>query len=250
MSADVYFLLTALPTLDLPGSEPPLDLAELLERVPEGRARELVRCVILSDDLMQREAALAGELAAPDPGVLTPEQVRGAAPLPDDLLPPAAGSGGASEPEEGFRTSADAFRTFPEELRTPADVIWNAYYRFAHALARRLRSPFLLEWVGSEVAVRNAVAMMRARALGLDPARHVVARDLESGDGATADAVVAALTAAPDPLAGLRELIVLRWRWVEHHEPLYSFGDDEFAAYAARLALLHRWQRSAGGGEP
>jgi hypothetical protein len=235
MGADAYFLLTALPALDPPAAAPPLSLAELMERVPRGRARALVRCVILSDDLLQREAALAGELATPTPAVLTPEQALGTAPLPDDLSTSVAGSADGPEVAGG--------------LRTPADVVWSSYYRWADALARRLGSAFLQEWVGSEVAVRNALAVARARVLGLDPARHVVARDLEGGDGAAADVVVAALAASPDPLAGLRELIALRWRWVEQHEPRYSFGDDEFAAYAAKLVLAHRWERSAGGDE-
>jgi hypothetical protein len=34
-----------------------------------------------------------------------------------------------------------------------------------------------------------------------------------------------------------------RWRWLNDNDAWYSFADDELAAYAARLMLLHRWDR-------
>ncbi|MGB2821431.1 MAG: hypothetical protein WBF17_10645, partial [Phycisphaerae bacterium] len=52
-------------------------------------------------------------------------------------------------------------------------------------------------------------------------------------------------SAARDPLAGLRVLDAARWRWLIEHDAWFTFADDELAAYAAKLMLLHRWKRIA-----
>lgn len=226
MGADNYAALAALPALDAPPAAPPLLLAELMERIPTGRPLDLARCILLGDDLLLREAVLSGEVEAAEPAVLTPEQLAGTAPLPDPLADPSAT---AMEP------------TVPT---LPADVTWSAYFRYAADLAVRRRSRFLLAWVRAEVSLRNALATVRARALGLDPSLYRVASELEEGSPDT-DAAVAGWSAAADPLEGMRVLLAARWRWVELHEPWFSFDDDELAAYAAKLVLLHRWRRTA-----
>jgi hypothetical protein len=222
MGADNFFSLTTLPVLDPPPAEPPLALADLMARVPAGRAAELVRCVLLADDLRQREAVLAGERSEPDPAVLTVEQVAGDAPLPEAVAPG----------QEGPST------------RTPADAIWSAYYRWADRRARELHSRFLRQWVGWEVTTRNALAVARARALELDPDEYVVARSLDH-DTREAEALAAGWAAAGHPLDAFRGLLAARWRWIDRKEPWFTFDDDEFAAYAAKLVLLHRWLRAS-----
>jgi hypothetical protein len=202
-----------------------LSLRDLVRVVPSGRAGQLTRAVVLSDDLHQREAALAGELEAPTPAVLTSSQARGQAPLPKELETPSGR---------------------PEASTIPADVIWRGYYVHAMAVATRLRSRFLQDWVGYQVAVRNALAVQRARALGLDRGRYRVARRFDR-PGAEVDMAVDLWSAAEDPLQGTRALIGAHWRWIEHAEPRYTFHDDEFAAYAAKLVLLHRWHRIEQG---
>lgn len=225
MAAPHYFRLAALPVLDPPPAAPPMTLRELYLDVPAGRPQRLVRAVLLADDLLQREAVRSGEVERSDPAVLTDDQVRGEAPLPAELEltfdPP----------------GAPAF---------PMDVLWTAYYRFAAALADAERSRFLAEWVGWEVALRNVLAVARARALGVEPGRYTVAWDLQQYEG-EAEAAQEAWSAAPDPLTGLRTLMTAQWRWIDQREPWFTFDDDEFAAYAAKLVLLYRWQRSAGG---
>ena len=223
MGADNYFTLTALPVLEPPPAEPPLALAAFVERVPDGRPRELARCVLLADDLLQREAVLAGELPKPDPAVLSAEQVTGDAPLPDELGP------------EGERDAPG---------RIPVDAIWSAYYRWADRRARELHSRFLRQWVGWEITTRNALAIARARALELDPEGFLVARSLVH-DTREAEALATAWAAAGHPLDGFRGLLASRWRWVDRKEPWFTFDDEEFAAYAAKLVLLHRWLRAS-----
>jgi hypothetical protein len=49
--------------------------------------RELVGCLFLLDDLLQRESYLAGELEEVTPTVLSQKQVRNESPLPEYLLP-------------------------------------------------------------------------------------------------------------------------------------------------------------------
>lgn len=225
MAALNYFSLTALPALDPPGAVPPLAREALAEGAPPGRPLALVRVVLLADDLLRREAALAGELDDPDPVILTPEQAVGEAPLPSAIAP---------------RSEAESRAT------VPADAVWHAYFHHADRTARRLKSPLLGEWLGYEVALRNGLAAARAKALGLEAGRYVVAKELERESGVV-DGAVALWAAATDPLSGARALIGARWRWIEQQEPWFSFRDDEFVAYAVKLVLLHRWHRTGDG---
>ncbi len=222
MGTPQYFRLTALPVLDPPPADPPLSLEDFYRDVPAGRPGRLARMILLSHDLLLREALRSGEIESASPVVLSQEQLRGDAPVPAELEP-------SSETPE-----APAF---------PQDALWSAYYRHAVALADAERSGFLREWVGWEVGLRNALAIARARALGMDPGRYAVALDLQQFEG-EAEAAEASWSAATDPLTGLQALLMASWRWIDHREPWFTFEDDEFAAYAAKLVLLHRWHRS------
>jgi hypothetical protein len=223
--ADLYYdHLTALPALGDPGAPPPITGAALLARVADTAAREPVALVLLEDDLHLRDTRLAGgrgETKGEDdaPAVLTAAQVEGRAALPYPL----------SSPDEGHLLAGDA--------------VWAAYYRHAAAAARRLESPFLAGWVEAEVGLRNALARARARALGLDAGRYLVAPEL---GGAGWEPLVAAWAAAPDPLAGWRVLLLGRWRWLREHDGWFTFAADELVAYAAGLTLLRRWRRVLG----
>jgi hypothetical protein len=215
----LYYGVTALPVLGELGSTPPLALAELMEMVRGTPAADLVAAILLSDDLLQRDARLAGELPEPTPAVLTKAQVSGQEPLPDYL----DAAGGAGE-------------------MVPGDSIWAAYYHHAADLAERHDSDFLRQWVGEEVGMRNGLALARARALNLDPAGYLIAQELGRNEADVGDAV-GEWAAAHDPLEGLQILLESRWRWVSDHDAWFSFSPDELAAYAAKLLLLHRWVR-------
>ena len=206
-----------------------MGLADLAAHVASaGGLREVVQTVLLADDLVQREALLAGEIETVTPAVLTAAQARNEAPLPGYL----AG-------EEGER-----------ERRIAADAVWENYYRRAAAVARRRRSRFLREWVRYDLSLRNALAAARAKALGLEPADYLVAQEL--GGPPEAAAPLVSEWAAGDPLAGLKALDAARWAWLVEHERWYSFAADEVAAYAAKLMLLERWRRitAAESGPP
>jgi len=218
MSGRYYFLLTSLPNLPDLGLAPAMDLAALRERVaPEPAAAPLIDAICLEGDLVLREAAQAGEIERPAPVVLTAGQADGTEPLPDALA--------ADEPDP--------------PRRIPADRTWEAYWRYAARAADAARCEFARQWVGFEVALRNALATARARTLGLDSHDYLVAEDLAAEPAP--DEIVAAASAAADPLSALRALDEGRWRWVEDNEGYYSFAIDELAAYARKLALATRW---------
>lgn len=221
MAGKDFFLITSLPTLGPLGSKPPLSPAQLLEQVAHSRsAAELVRTILLGDDLLQRQSFLAGELKDVSPAVLSPGQVRNQEPLP-------------------------AWLEIVEQSSSPAsgvDNLWAAYYRHAAATARRQGSEFLDRWVGYEVAFRNALVLARAKALGLEAEIYLVEPQLAAA-GLDFAGVLAEWASAPNPLAGLRVLDAARWTWLVEHDAYYTFGDDELAAYAAKLMLLHRWHR-------
>jgi len=221
MGGENYYLITALPVWGELGSAPPMTRAAFLEHLaPSPAAREQAEAIFLADDLLQREAVLSGQLDEPDPAVLSDGQVRGEAPLPDTL---------ATATPEG---SGD---------RVLTDAIWEAYFRHAARVADRRGSRFLRAWVGFEVGLRNALVEARAKALQLDAALYAVATDLAGED--EYDEIVSQWSAAGDPLAGLLALDAARWKWLDAHDGRFSFADDELAAYAARLTLLHRWHR-------
>ncbi|MBL7133681.1 MAG: hypothetical protein ISS78_06250, partial [Phycisphaerae bacterium] len=121
------------------------------------------------------------------------------------------------------------------------DATWEAYFRHAADVARYLDSALLAGWTAHQVALRNAVAGARAKALGLEASDYLVAADFSAEDDLSA--VTAEWAAAPNPFVGLRILDTARWRWIAEHDAWFSFGDDELGAYAARLMLLVRWQR-------
>lgn len=218
-----YFLATALPSLGEAGSAPPIGLGAFMGYIAGSSAVEPAGVIVLADDLVQHEAYLQGEHQEPDPAVLTDAQVRGEAPLPEALM---------------------AWAT-PHPTHLPPDVLWASYYRYATETARRRSSAFLRQWVGWDVALRNALVEARARALELDPSSHYVALEL-AADPAPLPGLIRDWETAPDPATALESLFRGTWDWIERVRPFYTFEDDELVAYAAKLVLLHRWRRIAG----
>jgi len=225
---DHYYYLASLPALGELGSEPSMGFAELLEHLEDDRQRhELVGSLLLLDDLLQREAFLAGELEEADPAVLSIHQVRNEGPLPEFLALEV-------DAQQSSRLSV-------------ADRLWDAYFRYVAGVAQQRGSRFLAAWVGYEVALRNALVAARAKRLGLDEGDYLVAAGLASaGDEVTA--AVSAWSSAATPLAGQQSLLRARWDWLTAHDAWFTFSDDELAVYAARLMLLHQWQRMTSGG--
>lgn len=222
-----YYLLTALPGLGELGSDPPLAPQAMLEMLaPAAGPYELASVIFLSDDLQLRQAVLAGEIPAEqaEPIVLSAEQVRDEAPLPNVLVGEDGEGDSAGHPQLGI------------------DRVWAMY--FAHAAKVARGSDMLAEWVRYEVGLRNALAAARAKALGLDAARYFVTPEL-GYDEDEYTTVLGEWSAAPNPLAGLQALDAARWAWIGEHGGWFTFKDDELAAYAARLVILYRWKRIA-----
>ena len=210
-------MVTSLPALGGFASAAPMTLAELTEHVCDSPGpRKLVQTLFLADDLLLRQAILSGEIDQAQPSVLTAGQLSDEEPLPDYL----AG-----------QTST----------RIAEDAVWEAYFNYASDTAREISSFFLDQWVSFEVAMRNAVAVARAKALELQPEDYMVGEYL-AGDY-NCDTTAAEWSAAPDPLAALRILDIARWAWITQHEAWFTFDMDELGAYAARIMILHRWQR-------
>ncbi len=227
MGLDRYFVITSLPALGKLGSSPPIGLAELVDLVgAQGPRAKLVGTVVLLDDLLQREAFLAGELREVEPAILSVPQVRNEVPLPEYLRAPEFG---ASE----------------TQVRViEADALWESYFRYAARVAEELQSPFLHGWVRFEVGLRNALASTRAKRLGLEELGYLVATDLADPSDDFSE-IIGEWAAAPNPLNGLRAVIRGRWDWLEAHDRWFSFAEDELAAYTVRLMLLQQWLRTA-----
>jgi hypothetical protein len=221
-----YYLITSLAVLESLTSEPPLSNSALLDAVSEQPgAEDLVQTLLLSDDLMQRQAFLVGEIEQTDPTILTSAQISDEEPLPEYLAGPLENT----------------------PRRVAGDSLWAAYFRHAMDVAKTQKCGFLEDWVGFEVAMRNALTEARAKTLGLDPNDYYVEPQL----GASIDfaLTLAEWSAAPNPLAGLKVLDRTRWDWLIRNDRAYSFENDEIAAYAAKLMLLHRWRRLAKASE-
>jgi hypothetical protein len=227
-----FYLLCALPDLKPLGSVPPISKQELLAVVTEsGGPADVVRALILSDDLLQREAVLAGEveLDHADLAVLSLQEANDEQSLPLFLEP----------------IQEDEPETF--RILIAADRTWRRYFHHAARIARMTHTHFLATWVGFEVGLRNAAAKARAEALELDPGHYMVAPEL-ADPKIRFDNILTDWIAAPNPLNGLKVLERARWDWVTEHERWYSFSDDEVAAYTAKLMLLYRWHRTSGKG--
>jgi len=234
MAISSYYLISALPSMGELGAVPSWTTAALLEHVREaGGPAEVVAALLLGDDLLQRDALLAGEIEETQTAVLTREQAADEMPLPPYLVP-----GGDEEEDDDEKA---------EVVRHAGDAVWLAWFRHAAEVGRRHGSRFLQAWVAHEVALRNALATARAKALGLDPADYVVATDLGGASEDFAD-LISEWAAAPDPLVGQRVLDQARWSWLKEHESWFSFSADEVAVYAAKLMLMDRWHRVGAAG--
>ena len=224
MAATQYhYLLSALPSLAQLHQELDLPVEDFLSMLDGAAAPEaMAQAVLLSGDLLQRQAMLAGELDAPTPAVLTLAQLQDEAPLPDALLIDADASG----------------QVFP----LAEDRLYEAYFLHVAELGKSLGSEFLLAWVGFEAGLRNAIAEARAQALGLEPGNYRVATDL-ADTPEDFSSTVNEWNAAATPLDALESLDQARWSWLTSHDAWFSFSADEVAAYAAKLMLVHRWAR-------
>ncbi len=226
MGGRYYFQITALPSLGQLGSAPPMTPMELIDHLGDDPApAELVKAIFLGDDLLQRDSYLSGEAQEVSPVVLSPAQATNEGPLPDELSPGET------------------------HHHVPGDAVWDAYYRYVRSVGDKTNSEFLNGWVGYEVSLRNVLAEARAKVLGLEPSHYIVASDLATS-GEKFDSIIGEWSAAKNPLEALRIIDRARWDWLARNDKWFTFDQDELAAYAARLMMLHRWHRFSKGAEP
>jgi hypothetical protein len=225
-----FYLLCVLRQLKAFDDSPPVSKQEFLSLVEESLGpTDMVGALLLSDDLLQREAVIAGEIRSDqtDLTVLSNRQAKLEEPLPDYL---------ASEQEND-----DASR----DKLIANDPVWRNYFYHVLKIAKNKNSHFLKAWVQFEVGLRNALARVRARRLKLDPLLYLVAPELEDPD-IIFENILADWSETSSPLEGVKVLDRARWNWLTEHEQWYSFGGDEIAAYTAKLMILHRWRSIRG----
>jgi hypothetical protein len=226
MKAGNYYYITSLPMLGKPGDAPPISLADLLEHLADNpSARKAAATIFLLYDLLQREAVLCGEIKVIDPAILTLRQIRNEEPLP------------------AYLTAVDEKNTKTVRI----DNLWENYFRYAYGVAEEIGSRFLKEWISFEVSLRNALAVQRAKKLGLEPGPYLVASDLDE-TGEDFSGVLRDWAAAVNPLAGHKVLTLARWQWLANHDAWFSFENDELAAYAAKDMVLQQWYRLIAAG--
>lgn len=226
MSGKNYYLLSLLPSLGDLGSAPPMSISELVSQVGDvGGGAALINALALGDDLLQRESYMAGEVENLELSILTEDQGRGEAELPGELL-------------EDSQDETDSVKL--------VDSVWAGYFRYVMRVAEQAGNNFLKAWVGREVTLRNGLAEARAKNLGLDVERYLVAEELADTE-IDLGGVVNEWSAAATPLAGLQVIERSGWAWLMEHENWFSFGNDELAVYAAKLLALSRWRRVAEG---
>ncbi len=227
MKKNNRYLLCALPELPPFDGPPPLERRRFAELVAQCDGPSLlVETLLLFDDLVEREAVLCGELLPRNvaPAVISREQAAGEEPLPDYLTASAQGS----EPA----------------VRSPilADLTWHRYFLHADKVSRRLPDSLLGRWIAFETGLRNALAVVRAGILELEPQIYLVAPEI-ADPVEDFDTLVREWNMAGNPLEAHELLEKHRWNWIGAHDEWYSFRDTEVGAYALRLMLLHRRHR-------
>ena len=225
MAEKNYYIQSFLAELDTIESPVKISAGDFLDTLePEAAVTQPVRIIFLSDDLLQRESFLAGQISEVSPTVLSAEALRGEEALPDFLL--------------GDATTA---------RKVESDSIWESYFRHAASCAQSLPGrEFLLRWVAFEVTLRNALVETRANVLGIEASDFIVADEFTDATIDVKQTVNEWLAAvAENPIDAQKILDRARWDWISECGAYFSFRDDELVAYAAKLSIAGRWKRLA-----
>ena len=222
--AKPYYILSMLPTIVALGAPAPLTSREFLDLFePDDPLLAEVEALFLGDDLLLRQAAMAGrDCTGHTPAVLSRGQIAGELELPEPLI---------------LERADDTMR-----FVAPEDALWETYYQWLADFAATHHSKFLREWAAFEVGLRNALAAHRAAALNLDVGGYLIAESL-GNDAGEYTAILNDLQTGETPLEQKEILDLARWAWLNEHDEWFTFGNDEILAYAARLLLTTRWER-------
>ena len=107
---------------------------------------------------------------------------------------------------------------------------------FSHATS----NPFAQRWFAVETQLRNAVAIQRAQARGVDAKPFIRSH---AGFVGWVESQVQEAFAADNPAEQERVLDGARWRLAEEFIGEDTFGFSKLAAYAVQLRLATRWSR-------
>jgi len=215
----IQSFLAELDTIESPVKISTGDFLDMLE--PDTPVTQAVRLIFLSDDLLQRESCLAGQIRQVSPAVLSAEILRGEEPLPDFLL-----------------------SDVPTARKIESDAVWENYFRYAAKnVSPTAAGNFLRQWIAFEVTLRNSLVEARAGSLGVEPADFFVADELSDSSIDVKQAVAEWLNTVTDnPIAAQKILDRARWDWISQKGGYFSFDDDELVAYAAKLSIACRWK--------
>lgn len=207
--------------------KPPIGLKEVVgllreELVP--RDLQLAEALAMSVDMGNLEARVAGRSAPYDSrGLYAEEQIssRVGGELPDFAL--------------------DVLRRAEEGALGPGAAIaalWQSYYSYLLDVAESARCRFLIEYVGFELPLRNALYRMRAEKLGLDS---LAQRLDEPSGGVIPDELINRLSEEPDPMARERLLDTARLESFDTFAGTDPFSIDAALSYLASALVLDRW---------
>ncbi len=228
-----YFLAAYLPDLVQDQTRIGVDLAELLQErfAIADRDWAEVELVLLKGDVIILERLLAGR---------TPPEV-------PSLHEPQFWSDQLRAPKEGPGFILDFLAEQAGQPFTPSDAdrLHALYYQYALEASR---NRFLLEYLQFEWDLRNLLAAMRARRMGLSPAEIVV------GEGEIAESLarsgaedfglgaqwpfVEKLLAAQDPLSIQTEVERVLWDQLVEGAGADPFDFDAILSYLLRLMIL------------
>ena len=129
-----------------------------------------------------------------------------------------------------------------QHLQGQKPIWWNNLYSKKLRSKQKIAQTLGSAWVKFEIALRNELVEARSRLLEIEPTDYFILPELGECDMDLSN-MITEWSNASNPLAAQRVLDQARWRWIDTHEPYFTFQDDELAAYAARLLLVERWDR-------
>jgi hypothetical protein len=224
--ADYYFLMCLLPPLpSVLGEKMPLPFAEITgmaKRHVHSSHQELLSAHLLGVDATNWEQMDQGRGLFIEGGLSSREEMAAQRDLPEFI------------------------RQFTEEkdrgIHRPYiyDRLWEGYYTFAYAVARRFQCRFLLDYLAWEIELRASLAMLRAREKGANPEEHAILGSFRAYDFTH---LIAQARGQKNPLQAERYLDEERLKQIYRFEGSSPFSVDALLAYLSRSRLYSRWEK-------
>lgn len=220
-----YRLLAMVPPLPEAPEAPPLPLEELIQLFTEDMQesdRALAVTLLGFLDCRNIEARLQDHGVFDERAPLTTEALDEKTELPEyigEFLE--AYEAGSLNEDYGF------------------DALWRAYFTHLVETADLCRSPFLREWAGYEITLRDALARQRAEALGDKGDMRVSGVPVDAGEDH--GSLLSTLAEAANPMERERLLDTARLAKIDSISGIDPFSTDAALAYLAATLILDRW---------